>query len=477
MTASTNDASPPQSYDLLVIGAGQGGGPLAGTMAEAGHSVAIIERKHVGGTCVNEGCTPTKTMVASARVAHLARRASDFGVATGEVSVDQSVIRERKQEVVDMFRDGSRSSLVDHKTLDLIEGHAEFTGERTVEVTLHDGSTRTVTADRIVINTGARPFMPPIKGIELDGVLTSTTIMELDEVPDHLIVLGGGYIGLEFGQMFRRFGAEVTIIERGDQVLAREDRDTAKALWEVLENDGVDVRVHSEITAIARVDDSLQVTVDGPEGSEDLAGTHVLIAAGRQPNTDDLGLDAANVETDDRGHIAVNERLQTSTDGIYAIGDVTGGAAFTHISYDDYRILRDRWLHDGDRTTTNRLVPYTVFTDPQLGRIGLSAGQANKQNDDIQVAHLPMSQVARALETDETRGFMEAVVDNKTGHILGATVLGAQGGEIASALQIAMMGELRYDQLRDGIFSHPTYIESLNNLFAQIDDEAVSAPA
>ncbi|HHP7238564.1 mercuric reductase [Longibacter sp.] len=475
MASSTSDPST-ESVDLIVIGAGQGGGPLAGKMAEAGHSVAIVERKHVGGTCINEGCTPTKTMVASARVAHLARRAKDYGVNTGEVSVDQAAVRERKQGIVDMFRDGSRSSLTDHEKLDLVEGHAEFVDERTVEVTLHDGSVRTLEGDRIVINTGARPFLPPIDGIEEDGVLTSTSIMELDDVPDHLIVLGGGYIGLEFGQMFHRFGADVTIIERGEQLLGREDAETADAIRDILTDEGLHVHLESAITSIIRHSDgTLSAAIDGPKCPRRLRGTHILVAAGRRPNTDDLGLEATGVDTDNRGHVVTNDQLETSANGVFAIGDVTGGAAFTHISYDDYRILRDRWLDGVDRSTEDRPVPYTVFIDPQLGRIGQTAAQAREAGHDVQVARMQMSSVARAIETGETRGFMEAVVDNQSGQILGATILGPEGGEIASLLQVAMMGNLRYDALRDGVFSHPTFAESLNNLFSQIDDERVRA--
>lgn len=472
----TTDTSSPDSYDLLVIGAGQGGGPLAGAMAEAGHSVAIIERKHVGGTCINEGCTPTKTMVASARVAHLARRAGDFGVDVGNVTVDLSAVRERKQGVVDMFRDGSRSALTRHERLDLVEGHATFTGDRTVEVTLHDGSVRTLRGERVVVNTGARPFLPPIDGIDAAGVLTSTSIMALDAVPDHLIVLGGGYIGLEFGQMVRRFGADVTIIEQGDQVLGREDAATAEAVQDVLEQDGIPVHLNSAVTEIVEHEDAtLSVVLEGDACPQRLRGTHLLVAAGRRPNTDDLGLGAAGIETTDRGHVVVDNRLETSADGVFAIGDVKGGPAFTHIAYDDYRILRDRWLHDDDRSPEGRPVPYTVFLDPQLGRIGLSAEQAREEGRDVQVVRMPMSHVARAIETGETQGFMEAVVDNQTGRLLGATVLGPEGGEITSLLQMAMMGDLSYTALRDGIFSHPTYAESLNNLFKQVDADAVAA--
>jgi len=340
-----------------------------------------------------------------------------------------------------------------------VEGHATFSGERTVEVTLHDGSVRTLQGKRVVVNTGARPFLPPIKGIDAEGVPTSTSIMELDAVPDHLVVLGGGYIGLEFGQMFRRFSADVTIIERGDQVLGREDASTAEAVQDVMEQSGIQVHLGSSVTQIVPNDDgSLSVVVEGKTGVNRLRGTHLLVAAGRRPNTDNLGLGAADIDTTDRGHIVVDDRLETSAEGVFAIGDVKGGPAFTHISYDDYRILRDRWLHDELRSMEVRRVPYTVFIDPQLGRIGLSGEQAQEKDRDVQVVRMPMSRVARAIETGETHGFMEAVVDNETGRLLGATVFGPEGGEIASLLQVAMMGDLPYTAvlgqkiLQDGDF-------------------------
>jgi len=462
--------TPASSFDLLVIGAGQGGGPLAGKAAEAGWRVALVEQAHVGGTCVNEGCTPTKTMIASARVAHLARRAADYGVHTGPVSVDLATVRQRKRDIVESFRSGSKNGLTSKENLSLLMGEASFTGPHTVEVALNDGGTRTLTADRIVVNTGTRPFIPPIEGLAEVDYLTNASIMELADVPDHLVVLGGGYIGLEFGQMFHRFGSEVTIIQRGDQLLSREDADVADAIAEILRAEGLTVHLGTEASAVNQAADGT-ITVTATQHGErvTLTGSHVLVATGRRPNTDALGLEAAGLTTDDRGVLPVNERLETAVKGIYAIGDVKGGPAFTHISYDDFRILQANWLEDGDRTTEGRLVPYTVFIDPQLGRIGLSEEQARTAGHDIRVAHLPMTSVARALETDETRGFMKAVVDANTDQILGATILGVEGGEIASVLQVAMMGNVPYTALRDGVFSHPTYTESLNNLFMAME--------
>ena len=461
--------SNPDAYDLIVIGAGQGGGPLAGTVAEEGQDVALLERKHVGGTCVNEGCTPTKTMIASARVAHLARRAEDYGVEVGDVSVDLETVRERKRDIVESFRAGSRNSIEAKERLDLIEGDGRFVDAHTVEVALSDGGTRTLTADRIAINTGTRPVIPPIDG--LDGVdpLTSTSIMELGTVPDHLLVLGGGYIGLEFGQMFRRFGADVTIIDRGAHILGREDADVAEALQDILREDGIRILNEASMTAVEEANGTITAHLDGDDVPAQVVGDELLVAVGRRPNTDTLNLGATGVETTERGHVQVDERLATTADGVFALGDVTGGPAFTHVSYDDYRVLCDNWLYDGDRTTDDRLVSYTLFTDPQLGRVGLTEKQARERDLDVTVAQMPMTHVARALEVDETRGLMKAVIDSDTNQLLGAAILGIEGGEVMSVLQTAMMGGLPVDRLQSAPFAHPTLAEALNNLFAGLD--------
>lgn len=468
-------AAPP--YDILIIGAGQSGGPLAGTLADAGQSVALVERKHVGGTCVNEGCTPTKTMIASARIAHLARRAAEYGVQTGDVSVDLETVRQRKRDVVDSFRSSSRSAIEDSDGVDLIEGEASFVDDHTVSIALDDGSTQRLRADRIVINTGERPVIPPVEGLDAVDYLTSTSIMELSDVPDHLMVLGGGYIGLEFGQMFRRFGAEVTIIDRGDHILHREDPDVADALADILRDDGIRICLSTTMQSVTQRDDGMiAARLDGPDAPSRLNGSHLLVAAGRQPNTDALHLERAGVTTTERGYVQVNDRLETTADHIVALGDVKGGPAFTHISYDDYRIVRDNWLDGADRSTDGRLVPYTVFTDPQLGRVGLSEQDALDRGLDIQIAQMPMSQVARAIETDETRGLMKVVLDRETHMILGAAILGPGGGEIMSVLQMAMMGDVTADTIRESAFAHPTFTESLNNLFSTLDEPTL-APA
>lgn len=455
-------------YDAIVIGAGQAGGPLSTALARSGRKTALIERVHVGGTCINEGCTPTKTMVASGRVAYLAKRGADYGVETGPVTVDMSIVRKRKRDIVESFRGGSERRIKSTEGLDLLMGEARFTAPHTLEVFLNDGEVRELTADMIFINVGDRPAK--LAGLEHIPTLDSTSIMELDVVPQHLLVLGGGYIGLEFGQMFRRFGSQVTIIQRGAQLLSREDDDVAEAVADILREDGIEVLLKTTLLhAEQQGDDSIQLTVLTPQGERILTGSHVLAATGRVPNSDWLNVAAAGLKTDKQGKIVVNDRLETNVPGIYALGDVKGGPAFTHISYDDFRIIRTNLLEGGDASIKNRLVPYTVFIDPQLGRVGLSETEARAQGRNIKVAKMPMSYVARALEVDEPRGFMKAVVDAESGQILGCAVLGIEGGEIMSQLQIAMMGKLPYTVLRDAVFAHPTLAESLNNLFSSLN--------
>jgi pyruvate/2-oxoglutarate dehydrogenase complex dihydrolipoamide dehydrogenase (E3) component len=457
-------------YDGIVIGAGQAGGPLATALATAGWKMALIEREHVGGTCVNEGCTPTKTMVASARVAHLARRAADYGVRTGAISMDMSVVRRRKREIVNDFRSGSEQSVKEAPNLDLLMGEARFTGPKTLVVALNDGGERAITAETIIINSGQRPALPKIAGLDSVPSLNSTTIMELDTVPAHLLVLGGGFVGLEFAQMFRRFGSDVTVIQRGAQLAPKEDADVADEIAKIFREDGITVLLGTEtVRAAPAPDGGVALTVKDASGERTLTGSHLLVAAGRTPNTDALDPAAAGVTVDKRGYIPVNERLETNIPGIYALGDVTGGPAFTHISYDDFRILRANLLHGGNETTARRLVPNTVFIDPQLGRVGLSEREARARGKQIRVAKLPMTSVARALEMDETRGFMKAVVDAESDQILGCAILGVEGGEVMAVIQMAMLGHLPYTVLKDAVLAHPTLAESFNNLFSTLE--------
>jgi pyruvate/2-oxoglutarate dehydrogenase complex dihydrolipoamide dehydrogenase (E3) component len=456
-------------YDVIIIGSGQSGNPLATAFAHAGYKTAIIEREHVGGTCINDGCTPTKTMVASARVAYLARRAADYGVQTGPVSVDMAVVRKRKRAIVESFRSGSQRRLAGAKGLDLLMGEAHFLTPDTVEVRLQTGELHQLSAQKIFINVGARPTMPPLEGIERVPVLNSTTIMELDAVPAHLMVLGGGYVGLEFAQMFRRFGSQVTVVQRGAQLLPREDADIAENLTAILRDDGLEVLLTTTALRVAPVTEGIELTVRTPEGERTLTGSHLLAATGRTPNSASLHLAAAGVAINPRGFIQVNDRLETNVPGIYALGDVKGGPEFTHISYDDFRIIRTNLLEHGEASIKGRLLLYTVFTDPQLGRVGLTEKEAHQQGRKIKVAKMPMNHVARALEVDESRGMMKAIVDAQTEQILGAAVLGIEGGEMMAMFELAMLGKLPYPVLRDGVFAHPTLAESLNNLFASFE--------
>jgi pyruvate/2-oxoglutarate dehydrogenase complex dihydrolipoamide dehydrogenase (E3) component len=454
-----------KEYDGIVIGSGQGGNPLALALAAAGWKMALVERQYIGGTCINYGCTPTKTMVASGRVAHLARRAKDYGVSVGKVEMDMVKVRERKRAIVQNFRGGSERRVRETPGLDLLHGEAAFVDPKTLEVRLNDGQVVRIGGKRTFINTGGRPAIPSIPGLNEVSWLDSTSIMELDRVPEHLLVLGGGYIGLEFGQMFRRFGSAVTVVQRGRQLLAREDPDVAEAVAAILQEDGIEILLAAEAIRVAKAaDTSVRLTVKTPGGERVLTASHLLVAPGRVPNVESLNLAAAGVATDSKGFIRVNEFLETNIPGIYAMGDVKGGPAFTHISYDDFRILKTNFIDGRNTSILGRLVPYTVFIDPQLGRVGLTETEARAQGLNVRVAKMPMNYVARALEVDESRGFMKVIIDAASGRIVGCAILGIEGGEIMSMIQIAMMGNLTDTQLRNAIFAHPTLAESLNNL-------------
>ena len=463
--------NPSDQFQAIVIGSGQGGNPLCLALAHAGMRTALIERKHVGGTCVNEGCTPTKTMVASARVAYLAGRGADYGVHTGDIRIDMERVRERKRDIVDAFRTRNEEGLEHTANLELIFGEAGFTGAKSVLVRLRDGGERALTAENIFINAGARPAVPKIDGLAEVPFLDSTSIMELDSVPEHLIVLGGGYVGLEFGQMFRRFGSHVTVVQSGGQLLWGEDADVASAVAAIFKQDGIEVLLNTRATSVEKQGTHICVTVrtEMDNKTRDLDCSHLLVATGRTPNTDTLNVSAAGIAINKRGFIQVNSKLETSVPGIFALGDINGGPAFTHISFDDFRILRTNLIEKGSASVDGRMVPYTLYIDPQLWRIGLTESEARAQNKKVRVARMPMTAVARALETDETRGFMKAVVDAETNQILGAAVLGIEGGEIMSMLEIAMMGKLACNVLHNATFAHPTLAESLNNLFLNFD--------
>jgi pyruvate/2-oxoglutarate dehydrogenase complex dihydrolipoamide dehydrogenase (E3) component len=461
---------PPQHYDAIVIGSGQGGTPLCQALANAGLRTALIEKIHVGGTCINEGCTPTKTMVASGRVAYLARRGPDYGVHTGALRIAMERVRRRKRDIVVSFRSGSERRIAQTKNLDLIYGEASFTGPKSIVVRTPKRGELRFTADRYFLNAGCRPAIPNIPGLADVPFLTSTSVMEFAKVPPHLLVVGGGYVGLEFAQLFRRLGSKVTILQSAAQLLGREDQDVAEAVAAILQQDGIQVHLNSNVEIVSRSRNRITVKFRAAGKSRRVECTHLLVATGRVPNSDTLNLPAAAIAADANGYIRVNEKLETSAKDIYALGDIKGGPAFTHISYDDFRILRTNLLEKDSASTANRLVPYAVFIDPQLGRIGLTEAEARAQNRAIRVAKMPMNYVARALEVDESRGFMKAIVDARTNQILGAAVLGLEGGEIMAQIQIAMMGQLPYTTLRDAVFAHPTLAESLNNLFSHFQD-------
>ncbi|WP_263384047.1 mercuric reductase [Granulicella arctica] len=459
-----------ERFDAIVIGSGQGGNPLAMAMAKQGWKTAMVERRFVGGTCVNFGCTPTKTLVATARVAYLARRAKDFGVDTGSVSVDMGAAIARKREIVAKSRGSNYKGLTQTENLSLIEGQAEFTGSHEILIALNAGGSRTLTAERIFIDTGVRNAIPKLDGLSEVAALDNETIMELETLPKHLIVLGGGYIALEFAQMFRRFGSEVTIVQSGERLAEHEDEDVSAEILKILIEDGISVHLNAHAERVSGSAE-LRLTVRVADVAQEITGTHLLVATGRVPNTEALKLAKAGIEVDERGFLKVDEWLETTVGGVYGIGDVKGGPEFTHIAYDDYRVLKANLLDGGYGTTKGRPVPYTMFIDPELGRIGMTEAQARKAGKKIKVAKMPMTRVARGFESAETRGFMKAVVDAETDLILGASCLGVNGGEVATQIQIAMMGGLTASVLRDGIWSHPTWAEALNNLFSKYEAE------
>jgi pyruvate/2-oxoglutarate dehydrogenase complex dihydrolipoamide dehydrogenase (E3) component len=458
-----------ESFDAIIIGSGQGGNPLAEALIAAGKKTAMVERQDVGGTCINRGCTPTKTMVASARVAYLARRGADYGVDVGPIGVDMARVRERKRAIVSTQRQSREKRLVNAR-VELIRGEASFTAPRQLRVALHGGGERQLSAAQIFIDTGTHSATPAIEGLDTVSHLDNESIMELDHVPEHLLVLGGGYIGLEFSQVFRRFGSKVTIIQSGPQLLGEEDQDVAAEVLKILRQDGIEVLLHAHTQSVARANGVLSLTVAVEGNPQTIEGTDLLVATGRVPNTGGLKPAAGGIETDERGFIRANDRLETSAPGVYVIGDVKGGPQFTHIAYDDYRILKANLLDGGNRTVRDRMVPFTVFMDPQLGRVGMTEAEAQKSGRKIRVARMPMTSVARALEVDESRGLMKAIVDAESDEILGATVLGIEGGEVMSVFQMAMMGRLKYSVLQQAVFAHPTLAESLNNLFLHFDD-------
>ncbi len=453
-------------YDAIIIGSGQAGNPLAERLASEGWKTALIERNEVGGSCINYGCTPSKTLEASAREAYLVNKSKEFGLQSSVAKVKMTQIYQRKKNTVEQFRKGTLKGLKDSK-VKLIKGEASFADKKTIEVRTGKNRRR-LKAEKIFIDTGTSPLIPPIEGLEKVPYLDSTSIMELKQIPKHLLIIGGGYIGLEFGQMFKRFGSEITIIEKTNHLLPREDEDVAEEIQNIFKQDGIKFLLNSEVHKISKHGRNISLKVKSGKSNKIIEGSHLLVAVGIKPNTEALNLDAAGIKRDEKGFINVNAKLETNIRGIYALGDVKGGPAFTHISYDDFRIVRDNLLEKKNVTIRKRIAPYAVFIDPQLGRAGLSESDARKQNSNIAVAKMAFNHVSRGIEVNETRGFLKAVVDKKTEKILGCSVLGYQGSEISAMIQIAMMGKLKYTDLKNAIFVHPTLSEALNNLFGQI---------
>jgi len=458
-----------KEFDAIVIGTGQAGVPLAKKLAQAGWKVAIIEKRFVGGTCVNDGCTPTKAMVASARMAYMAGRGHEFGVEIPSYQVNFKKIIARKSALVKSSREGTTAGIEKTKNLTLVFGEAKFENDHTIIVNGNDGSLESYTAKHIFINTGDSPVITDIEGIKDIDYLTSTSIMELEELPEHLLIIGSGYIGLEFGQMFKRFGSKVTLLEHSDRLLPKEDDDVCEAVSEILKEDGINVLLEAKAVKVEKLGDNhIRVTMEQDGKTTTHTCSHILLASGRKPQTEFLGLETTAIECDDQGHIKVDEFLETKVKNVYALGDVKGGPAFTHIAYNDYIIVANNLLEGGKMSIKDRLVPYCMFIDPQLGRVGMTETEAIEQKLDYIAAKIPMKYVARAEENGETRGFMKAIVDKKTQQILGVTILGDQGGEIMTILQLAMVGKITYMQIKDMVFAHPLYAESLNNLFMSI---------
>lgn len=450
-------------YDAIVIGSGQAGNPLSHKLADHGWKVALIERKHLGGTCINEGCTPTKTMVASAQVAHYSRRGAHWGVYSQGVRVNLAQVVDRKNKIVESFRSGLERNVDKRPGLRLYRNQARFLDAHRLQV-----GEEVIEGERIFINTGTRADIPAIPGLKETGFLTNASLMDLRELPEHLIVIGGGYIGLEFGQMFERFGSRVTVIHRGAVLLSREDEDVAEALQKPLESEGIVFELNAKPSRVERADGRISVKVETPRGEKVITGTHLLVATGRRPNTEDLGLEKAGIDTDQRGYIKVNSRLETSLPGVWALGDVKGGPMFTHISYNDYQIVYANLIEGRNLTIENRYVPYSVFTDPQLGRVGVTEKEARVSGRKLKIGTYPMAYVARAIERDETAGFMKIVTDAHTDRILGAAILSTEGGELVQILGAMIMADAPWTVLKGGVYIHPTLAEGLWGLMESV---------
>lgn len=452
-------------FDAIIIGTGQAGPPLAARFAAAGMTVAIIERHKFGGTCVNTGCIPTKTLVAGAYAAHVARRGAEYGFAVnGDVRVDMKRVKARKDEIAGRSNKGVEESLRGLKNCAVIQGHARFQSDRTVVV-----NDEALQADKVFINVGGRASVPPMPGIHEAPFLTNSSMMDVDFLPEHLVVVGGSYVGLEFAQMYRRFGSEVTIVEMGPRLIGREDEDVSQAVREILETEGIGIRLNAKCISLARRDSRIAVAVDCDEAPPEVSGTHVLLAVGRTPNTSDLGLERAGIATDQRGYIVVDDQLQTNVPGIWALGDCNGRGAFTHTSYNDYEIVADNLLNADHRRVSDRIQTYALFIDPPLGRCGMTDAEIRKSGRAALTAKYPMSRVSRAFEKGETQGFIKISVDAETKHILGAAILGTGGDEVVQILLDVMYAKAPYTVVQRAMHIHPTVAEYLPTVLSKLE--------
>ena len=450
-------------YDAIVIGTGQAGPSLAARLAGTGMHVAVIERGSFGGTCVNNGCTPTKTLVASAYAAHLARRASAYGVASGAVKVDMARVKARKDALVERSTNALAKWLTGLPNISIYRGQARFVGPRTIAV-----GGETLTADLVFINVGGRPYVPDLPGVRQVPFLTNESMMDVNFLPEHLLIVGGSYVGLEFGQMYRRFGSRVTIIDMAPRLVAREDQDVSDAIREILAAEDIEIRLDARCLTLAPAPEGVQVELECAEGAPKVAGTHVLLAVGRVPNTDGLGLQEAGIESDKRGYIKVDETLGTSAPNVYALGDCNGHGAFTHTSYNDYEIVADNLLNRANRKVSDRIPIYGLFIDPPLGRLGKTEAEARNAGHDILVGRMPMKDVSRAREKGETQGFMKVLVDAGTKQLVGAAILGVGGDEAVHSLVDAMYGHLPYTVVQHGVRIHPTVSELIPTMLGEL---------
>ncbi len=462
-----------KAYEDLVLGSGAGGKLLSWHLARTGRRVAVVERRWIGGSCPNVNCLPSKNEVWSAKVADLVHHAAQFGIVTGSVAVDMAKVRQRKREMVEGLI-ALHLDLYRKSGAELIMGDGRFVAPKTLEVRLRDGGTQVLSGERVFLNLGTRATIPPVAGLADAGPLTNIETLELDRLPTHLIVLGGGYVGLEFAQAYRRFGSKVTVVQRGPQLADHEDADVAEAIGQLFRDEGIEVLLSAEsIKVEGRSGSSVRLQLRTPQGERVIEGSDILVATGRTPNTAGIGLDIAGVRLDQRAYVQVNDRLETSAPNVWAIGECAGTPQFTHASEDDFRVIRDN-LAGGSRSTRDRLIPFCLFTDPQLARVGLSEAEAKQRGVAVRVAKLPMGAVLRTRTTGEMRGFMKALVDTRTDRILGFTMFGPEAGEVIAVVQTAMLAGMPYTGLRDAILAHPTMAEGLNGLFSAVPPAAAS---